>query len=242
MSTNLKSRIEEYESALTKLDDIGNEEAEKIYKETTELIKYMHSLSSDMEQRRTAVYDDAVKRITIIVPLLTAVVTIVANQSKYLRYLIPVLGFGCIVFIFSIIIMIQYWVQSQSKYIFKDKNIAKFGNSWKWFYYGNPHIVKIHTNHVSQRREAAETLNGVYNHEGVDAYMQGLLFMIHGYLGECSNSSARLQSNIQQLYLMQVHNYYKNRQHMCLAKTSEIGIFFSIGIVALCIVYALWIF
>ncbi len=69
MTKSIEQCIEEYESALKQLEFVEDDQKIAIYEETSGLIKYMNTLTSDMERRRTAIYEDAIKRITFSIPI-----------------------------------------------------------------------------------------------------------------------------------------------------------------------------
>lgn len=218
---DIDARVKEYTSIAEELDKLDEEKKDEIYKETSDLIKYINSLSLDMDRRRVTIYDDSVKKLSLVVALASVLITLNAKFSELTLFLIPLYTFLLASSIGSLIIMFMFWMQSQSKYIFKDRRISHLGNSWKWFYYGNPHTLKIKIRYLRQNRESAQSLDGEYDTKSVDEYVQGLMYTMKGYIDESIGATSKVRANIQQLYLMQVHNYYKNRQHMQLASFNE---------------------
>ena len=105
---------------------------------------------------------------------------------------------------FSIGIIIFHETQSVFEYPFRS---GKYGNKWKWFYYGNKSVLKIKTMPVFPSKRHAQT---------TIPYLEGLKEFIQNYKDETIDEE--LSDNIQQLYLLLVHNYYKNQFHSQLTK------------------------
>jgi hypothetical protein len=98
--------------------------------------------------------------------------------------------------------------QSNFNYPFLPPNPpSKFGNKWKWFYYGNDYIRQINTNAFRHRKSVTNAFI---------PYLQGLRDYVKGYKDE--NGDTEICSNIQQAYLLQVHNYFKNKFFLHLIK------------------------
>ena len=108
------------------------------------------------------------------------------------------LSFLLINIFFVFFIIVSYQCQSRFRYPFL--KLKKFGNKWKWFYYANPHIQEISRKAVFPSKEFEKTQK---------PYLEGLREFVKNYREETLDKE--LSDNIQQLYLLQVHNYYKNK-------------------------------
>jgi hypothetical protein len=60
----------------------------------------------------------------------------------------------------------------------------------------------------------------------LEPYLRGLEAFAHNYMVE--DTDRELVDNIQQLYLLQVHNYYKNRFYLQLIRIREWSIYVTI--------------
>ena len=119
--------------------------------------------------------------------------------------LIPVVFLATLLMTQFIIIGI-YYHQNKSDYVFLDHSLKAYANKWKWFYYGNAYIKDI----LYEKKKDPKV-----------TYAQGLNFLIENYRDE--NLKTEIANNIQQLYLLQVHNFYKNRYYLVLTKIQQIG-------------------
>lgn len=99
--------------------------------------------------------------------------------------------------IFAIAKLQEYQAQSAFKYPF---NNSEYGNKWKWFYYANPFIKLINPDPFQKEHK---------NQKNLLPYLEGPHLLIEIYGNETLDK--KLHDNIQQLYLLQVHNYYKNK-------------------------------
>ena len=108
-----------------------------------------------------------------------------------------------VLFISSLITTLVFQFQSWYRYPFL--KLDRFGNQWKWFYYGNPEVLKIDTNPFNRNPDSMH-----------NTYMKGLLYYTSKYIDE--NIDIEITDNVQQLYLLQVHNYFKNRFYLQLVK------------------------
>ena len=118
--------------------------------------------------------------------------------------------------LFTVYGLLVFTMQSVFPYPFL--KLPGLGNQWKWFYYGNSSILKISTSPLVASTDAAKTTL---------PYLEGLLTMTSNYAAETPQSAVR--SALIQLYLLQVHNYYKNRWYTQLFRVSAASITFGVG-------------
>ena len=108
--------------------------------------------------------------------------------------------------------MLFFVLQSVFKYAFL--GIPKYANQWKWFYHANDEISKIKTNPFHRKAKS----NDSEKH-----YLKGLSDFIEQYTNE--DLESEIESNVIQLYLLKVHNYYKNKFYLQLAGILKYEIF-----------------
>jgi hypothetical protein len=190
------------DSISEELDSLrGLESEEKQYKneEIKSLIRYYQTLTEEIENRRNRIYNFTLQFLVI---CLAGVGLLFSwkreNHDLIFWEIIIVLG---LLIIFSLVIIIVYEFQSRFRYSFLC--LKEYGNKWKWFYYGNQHIMKINVRPFPPSKNFSQTL---------EPYLSGLNEFIRNYREE--NIDKEISNNIQQLYLLQVHNYYKNRFYL----------------------------
>lgn len=204
---------------LEKVKQLSKEKKKTIYEETTHLIEYYEKMSSEMENRRTDIYKQSVSKISILIPVFTTLIGINFKFPSCVLLIVPLYVMFSISIINAIIIMVVYMLQSQSKYISKDVRLNDYGNYWKRFYYGNPDILKIDTSVKKFWRYTGYSNSNAYDEKMVNAYVDGLAFTLKNYATESIDDM--VEKNIIHSYLLQVHNYYKNRHQMTLAKINQ---------------------
>lgn len=136
-------------------------------------------------------------------------IAIKVHISKHI-FLTLIFCFGSQV-LFTFILLIIYIFQSYYKYPFTE--YGRYANQWKWFYKGNEHITKIDRNIFNKSKQLEKTKI---------PYLKGLNFFITNYATETLHDE--IKSNAIQLFLLQVHNYYKNQFYLALINIQKIGI------------------
>jgi len=191
---------------LESFESLAETEKAKKNEEIVSLMKYYNELSQQIENRRISIYNSTLQTVVI---CLTAIGLLVAQRAN-----IPTLLFRFSIFvlvtqfIFSLVTLAIYQFQSYYKDypFFKVKYCGK--NTWKWFYYGNEYIQRINRNPVFPSEDFKLT---------IEPYLEGLKKFISEY--KCENLNKEIIGNIQQLYIVQVHNYYKNKFYLQLTVT-----------------------
>jgi hypothetical protein len=178
------------EQLLTKTTDVG------------EMIKYYSGLTETMEGRRVGLHDLSYQLLGI--SLAGIGLMSQGNLADWLRsgliwaFIAQALA--------SLVSLVVFMKQSTYRYPFlRLTDIG--GNQWKWFYHGNPSIKDIVPRALCPERRSARTQA---------PYLRGLAFFVSNYVSE--SPTERLKADLQQLYLLQVHNYYKNRWYLSLAR------------------------
>lgn len=217
---DLETIEKEYKENMDNLKNLSNNQKKDIYKESFELIKYFENMTGKTEERRNSIYSTAVNSLNIIIGFLTLIISINISNENLLPFFVPVYVFCAISIINELFVMVVFWMQSSSKYVSKDARLEKYGNYWKWFYYGNKYIPKISTSFKRFLKVSGKNQNNAFDEESVEAYFDGLNYVVKQYKNETINEKA--ENNIKQLYLMQVINYYKNRYIMSLSSINNI--------------------
>jgi len=125
-----------------------------------------------------------------------------------------------------------YERQSGFRYPFLWAAAEEYGNKWKWFYYGSKPLQRISTKTIRQSKTFGTT---------VEPYLESLREFINEYRLEDLDSE--IVDNIQQLHLLRVHNYFKNKFFLQLTDIQKQSLYAlpvtaAIGaIIALCINY-----
>ena len=205
-----RSRMErEIERELENLRGVSSTEKDKKNEDIKSMIKYYISLTEKTEDRRNHIYSSALNFITIYLAVLGLIFSL--KQYPATAQIIPPLVLSLIIIILivqigsCVVIIFTHEFQTEFNYPFLE--LEEYGNKWKWFYYGNKHILRINTNPLFRKTFSQTT----------EPYMNGLKTFIHNYTKE--KLEEEISDNAQQLYLLQVHNYYKNRFLLQLIKT-----------------------
>lgn len=189
-----------------------------------QMIKHYRNMTVEIEDRRTRTNNFNLQTLAISV---TALVLLISNSQKFniidLGNILYNLLFSIIVVlaISSVISLVFFQTQSAFKYSFLE--LKEFGNKWKWFYYGNEEILKINANPFSKKKHWNNSLK---------PYLRGLSIFLTKYKEEDLNKE--ITDNMQQLYLLQVHNYYKNQFYLQLTTVWK----YSLYIIILLIIFA----
>jgi len=181
------------ENDLLKLNNLDLSKKTKINEDVKKMILYYNQLTDQIESRRSRLIESSWQTLTILIA--ASGLLIAAKLAWYILY--PALVIFGFQILFAILKLHEYQAQSSFKYPFTN---SIFGNKWKWFYYANPHIKEINQNPYQTDQN---------NQKNLMPYLKGLHYFVVNYSEETLDSE--LSDNIQQLYLLQVHNYYKNK-------------------------------
>ena len=96
-----------------------------------------------------------------------------------------------------------YEKQSGFRYPFLWPQAAEYGNKWKWFYYASKPLQRISTKIVREAKTFGTT---------IEPYLESYRDFINEYRSEDLDSE--ITDNIQQLHLLRVHNYFKNKFYL----------------------------
>lgn len=167
------------------------------------MISYYNHSTDQIESRRSKLIESSWQTLTIMIAGAGLVYTL--NTPIYFRVSVLLIFFVQI--LFAIVRLIEFQNQSGFKYPF---NELKYSNKWKWFYYGNPYIADIGKD--STKKEKTRKKEKI-------AFLEGLDYFINKYSEETIDQE--ITDNLQQLFLLQFHNSYKNKFYL---KLNEISI------------------
>ena len=210
----LKKTFEDISEFLGKFSQLSDEEVKRKNNDAIRMIDYYTGMTNAIEDRRNKIYENSLVIIGISVAAATIVGTLISSWKDFL--FIP-LSFFLVQFIFQIILILTFYFQNNTNYIFNINELADCSNQWKWFYRGNHIIRKINTKKLTI--------------ESAESYVSGLSYFLGKYLVE--DARLEISSNLEQLYLLQVHNYYKNTFYLKLARIQRLSIIISISITLL---------
>ena len=198
--TALNDIEQKIDNELQKLVTMDLEQKINRNEDIKKMISYYLEMTNEMDSRRNRFIEASWQTLTI---LIAASGLLFVLDLPKLATISILLIFG-VQIVSSLIKIFEYQAQSGYDYPFK---YTKYSNQWKWFYYGNPFITKLNFNPCEQENSKQNNLQ---------YYLEGLDFFVEKYRTETID--LELVSNIQQLFLLQVHNAYKNRFFLRLNK------------------------
>lgn len=190
---------------LTDLSNFEEKQKLKLNDDIKKMISYYNGLTEAIESRRNSLIDSSWQTLSL---LIASSGVLIVSKLEFV-ILVPIILIFGVQIIFAILKLHEYQVQSAFRYPFIK---TKYGNKWKWFYYGNPYISSINPTPFHPK---ANSQNSTFK------YLEGFHFFLEKYKNETLDNE--LHDNIQQLYLLQVHNFYKNKFYLRLSKYNEIA-------------------
>ena len=220
----LKSAVVE---RLKKLKGLPNDMKVKKNSDIKSMINRYVELTNSVEDRRVRIHTFSLQVLAISVAALTLLVSSdkVSREGVlfYVGVVIFVLLIGC-----SLWTSYLYVRQSGFRYPFL--SLEEYGeNKWKWFYYGNKSILKIDANPLGSVKSPSRR---------IIPYLEGLRDFVEWYTDETLNKE--ITDNVQQLYLLQVHNYYKNQFYLQLTKVWQMSLRVILVVIGIGFVLWLW--
>jgi hypothetical protein len=222
LDPNIQRTVTEINQELKSLSTMSQADKERKNEDIKSMILYFVDGSAKMEDRRTKVSDLSWQAFGLIIAALGIIVAV----STIPLWKIPIFITLFVMLFFSIAKLIEYGTQSNFRFIFLD--FPEFGNRWKWFYYGNEHIIKINKNPFN--------LNPTRVKKDQISYLEGLKLFLGNYHHETIDKE--ISDNLIQLYLLQVHNFYKNRFYLRLIEYNKWTLW---SIAALLIIYIIFV-
>jgi hypothetical protein len=213
----LVSSIDQQFLALKKL----SEETKALKIEDTKLmIKHYIGMTDAIETRRIRANDQALQILALSITglgiLFSGKLSFPVDSELLMKINVTIVSVLVSQIIFSLVITLTFFLQTNFDY-YPFQQYPQYGNKWKWFFYGNPEIKRIDTNPYIQSHSFENT---------TEPYLNGLVYYANNYVKE--DIDTELKDNIQQLYLLQVHNYYKNRFFNKLTTIQQYSTFFTV--------------
>ncbi len=190
---------------LERLRGLSETDLERKNEDVKSMIRYYNHLTDMVEERRMRIHTFSLQLLAISAALFGVVVSGTAGLTPGDFVFWPLVDSLGVLILASLLSGIIYELQSGFRYPFLQ--LEQYGNQWKWFYYGNPDILRISTRVFLPERDAVRTS---------EPYLAGLRTFARNYCDETLKTE--ITDNIQQLYLVQVHNYYKNRFYLQLTE------------------------
>lgn len=229
LNEDMEAIVKEYkiriEKSISELADLDIDEKKEKLENVKEMISYYSNETSKVEDRRIKVGELSWQNLLIVGSAIGVLFLLDLPKFVQLFFLVLLIGIAII----QVLLIKEYYDQSSYSYPFKQ--IKDYSNKWKWFYYGNKWIQKI----SDDPTKCEATLI-----KDCENYLEGLVLFLNSYKNETLDSE--LMDDLQQLYLLQVHNYYKNRFYLRLLELarksySKLPIFIVVLIVILVIIY-----
>lgn len=221
---------DELERALSGLSELELGEKQRKGEDIRRMISHYLRLTETMEDRRVRIYNLSLQVLAI---SLAGSALLLAHREALVRFLLGFVflsassGVLALFFVASIATGLFYQCQSAFRYPFVQcPELEEYGNRWKWFYYGNKEILKINTRSVFRTSDPNKT---------AVPYLAGLRDFVSNYSRETFD--AQLRDSVIQLYLYQVHNYYKNRWYLRLTSIWRFTFFAALAWLAVGIIY-----
>lgn len=226
-SSNLKQLEKATFDKLDELRKLPDDAKRKKNEDIKEMIRYYNVMTDTIEDRRNRMHNFSLQLLAISI---TGLVFIISQSARIQMMDLGRVLFWVAILIVSVLIVSSlissflFEMQSSFRYPFLD--LEQHGNKWKWFYYGNKKILEINANPIFKSKGTEKTLK---------PYLNGLTIFISNYNKE--NLEDEITDNIQQLYLLQVHNYFKNRFYLQLTKVRNVTFFAVLIIIVSAILY-----
>jgi len=205
----IKELSEKISKQLGELVELDKEKLKEKNRDVKEMIRYYTDLTYKTEDRRIRIHTFSLQILAVSVAAVALLIT--SDKININGYTAGVVFYAALVIFFILILsslVTSLFFVRQSSFKYAWKGLEKIGqNKWKWFYYGNKNILKINVNPIWQTKNVDNT---------TIPYLENLKDFVASYKDE--NLYKEICDNIQQLYLLQIHNYYKNRFYLQLTK------------------------
>ena len=198
---------------------LDSERRKEKIQDAIRMIEFHRAGTDAIEERRNRVYENALTIMGAIVAAF-AIVFSLNNTVASSRFVIVLISFLCAQFFVQLMIVVWYYIQSAKKYPFNNTEIidAKYSNQWKWFYHGHEDVNSMPLTTLSFWEKNEEKTS--------EKYLSGLEKTINTHLSE--KEEDEYVSAITQMYLLMVHNAYKNRFYLELINIQKYGGIFSV--------------
>lgn len=222
LDEDINKIIIEINQEIESLSGLSQEEKVRKNADIKSMIHYFVDETAKIEDRRTKMSDFTWQTLGLMVAAFG--VTVALNISPFIKIFIYIVLL--VMVLFSIIKLFEFTAQSRFRYPFL--KIPEYSNRWKWFYNGNKYIVKI--------GESPFRLTPLRIMQDKFYYLEGFKLFVGNYFKETVDKE--ISDNLSQMYLLEVHNYYKNRFYLRLLRYD---VWMQWTIIALIIAYIIFI-
>ncbi|MEL7656719.1 MAG: hypothetical protein AAGU75_12515 [Bacillota bacterium] len=200
-SNDLDQYLKEAAKSLEKLKTLKDHEKKTKNEDIKKMIDYYINMSDHVDDERIQQNTFAWQGIAISIAII----------GWFYTLEVPLLFKIFVIVLMALLIGLAflkiYEFDRQNSFDYPFLRIQEYGNQWKWFYYGNEYVKRLKPRKVED--ETSEK----------SLYLQGLTLFVDKYREE--DIDKEIVDNIQQLYLLHVHNYYKNRFQLGLNRFSK---------------------
>lgn len=206
----------EVSQEITQLKGLSQDEKRAKDQNIISMIRHYIDMTDKVEDKRNGIHTFTLQMLSIWIAAIFVLLTVHFDEDVKIN---PVLFAVIIAVLIVQILFCLYsaWVyekQSGFRYSFLWSELEQYGNKWKWFYYGSRLVQRISTNVIRESRSFNTT---------VEPFMESYREFLHNYATE--NLDSQIVDDIQQLHLLRVHNYYKNKFYLQLTDIQKWALF-----------------
>jgi hypothetical protein len=209
MSTEEKKRLEvlkkKVSDEINALKSLSDDEKRQKNDNIISMIRHYVNMSDQVEDRRGRIRTFTLQMLAIWVAAVLLLTAWYFDKSVD----IPIIFFSATLalfigqILFCLYSAFVYERQSGFRYPFLWPEAEEYGNKWKWFYYGSKPLQRISTKTIIGSKTFGTT---------IEPYLESFRDFINEYRLE--NLDSEIIDNIQQLHLLRVHNYFKNKFYL----------------------------
>lgn len=176
------------------------------------MIRHYIDMTDKVEDRRNRIHTFTLQMLAIWVAAIFVLLGLYLREDIKMNSLLFASIFAILTtqILFCFYSAFVYEKQSGFRYAFLWSELKQYGNKWKWFYYASQPIQRISTATVRE----AKSFNAT-----VEPFLESYRDFLRDYVAE--NLDSELTDNIQQLHLLRVHNYYKNKFYLQLTNIQK---------------------
>lgn len=206
MSTDEKKRLEvlrkEISDEVNALKSLSDDEKRQKNDNIISMIRHYIEMSDKVEDRRGRIRTFTLQMLAIWVTATILLTAFYLNKNVDIHIIFFAAALALFVGQISFCLYSAFIYERQSgfRYPFLWPAAEEYGNKWKWFYYGSKPLQRISTKTIRESKTFGTTL---------EPYLESFRDFINEYRLE--NLDSEIINNIQQLHLLRVHNYYKNK-------------------------------
>ena len=206
MSTDEKKRLEvlkkEISDEVNALKSLSDDEKRQKNDNIISMIRHYIEMSDKVEDRRGRIRMFTLQMLAIWVAATILLTAFYLNKNVDIHIILFAAALALFIGQISFCLYSAFIYERQSgfRYPFLWPAAEEYGNKWKWFYYGSRPLQRISTKTIRESKTFGTTL---------EPYLESFRDFINEYRLE--NLDSEITDNIQQLHLLRVHNYFKNK-------------------------------